>query len=144
MKSSLLSGFILLIMTALAGCGTGPSTARTPTPGTPGSTVSTSPSATPTAPVGSSSVSVPSTPVTDASPTTPAQVQLALMTLRQRIGQLFMVDCPSSGAGAATIAAIRDYHVGSVILDGNSDLGVVRTGAVTTEIPRSNDELLTP
>jgi beta-N-acetylhexosaminidase len=56
------------------------------------------------------------------------------MNLRERIGQLFMVNCPSTGVSAATTAAITKYHVGSVILDGNSDLGVVRTGAVTTAL----------
>jgi beta-N-acetylhexosaminidase len=56
------------------------------------------------------------------------------MNLRERIGQLFMVDCPSTALSAATRTAITRYHVGSVILDGNSNLGVVRTGAVTAAL----------
>lgn len=59
---------------------------------------------------------------------------LSQMTLRQKIGQLLMVDCPSSGASSATITAIRQYHVGSVILDGNSDLGVLRTRRITDAV----------
>jgi beta-N-acetylhexosaminidase len=56
------------------------------------------------------------------------------MSLPERIGQLFMVDCPSAGATAATTAAVTAYHVGSVILDHNSDLGVARTAAVTARL----------
>jgi beta-N-acetylhexosaminidase len=53
------------------------------------------------------------------------------MSLPERVGQLFMVDCPSSGADAATTTAVTRYHVGSVILDGNSELGVTSTAAIT-------------
>jgi beta-N-acetylhexosaminidase len=56
------------------------------------------------------------------------------MTPAQRVGQLLMVDCPSSGVAAATVTAIRQYHVGAVILDGNSTLGVSRTHAITTQL----------
>lgn len=59
---------------------------------------------------------------------------LARLTLAQRVGQLFMVDCPSSGVAAATRAAIQDYYVGSVILDGNSGLGVEQTAAITATL----------
>ena len=64
----------------------------------------------------------------------PAQHALAAMTLRERVGQLLMVDCPSSGVAAATVTAIRTYHVGAVILDGNSTLGVTRTHAITARL----------
>ncbi|HEY7010891.1 MAG TPA: glycoside hydrolase family 3 N-terminal domain-containing protein, partial [Jatrophihabitantaceae bacterium] len=63
-----------------------------------------------------------------------AQRALAAMTLRERVGQLLMVDCPSSGVAAATVTAIRTYHVGAVILDGNSTLGVTRTHAITAQL----------
>jgi beta-N-acetylhexosaminidase len=131
----------LLTAVACAGCSTGPSTARTsPAAGSgsgPTSSHRTSPSATPTAPTGSVSPSSATTaPVSDASPTTPAQIQFAVMNLRERVGQLFMVDCPSTGVSAATRTAITRYHVGSVILDGNSDLGVVRTGTITTALQK--------
>jgi beta-N-acetylhexosaminidase len=127
---------------ALAGCSTGPASSHTTSsartsPSVPVSVSRTSLSPTPTAPTGSVSPSSATTaPVSDASPTTPAQIQFAVMNLRERIGQLFMVDCPSTGMSAATKAAILKYHVGSVILDGNSDLGVVRTGTITTALQK--------
>lgn len=70
----------------------------------------------------------------DTSTQTPAQRALAAMTLRERVGQLLMVDCPSSGVASATVTAIRTYHVGAVILDGNSTLGVTRTHAITAQL----------
>lgn len=56
------------------------------------------------------------------------------MSEAQRVGQLFMVDCPTSGVASATVTAIRSYHVGSVILDGNSTLGAARTRRITTQL----------
>jgi beta-N-acetylhexosaminidase len=53
------------------------------------------------------------------------------MTERQRVGQLLMVDCPSTGVGDETRRAILDYAVGSVILDGTSHAGVANTATVT-------------
>ena len=58
------------------------------------------------------------------------------MSERQRVGQLLMVDCPSTGVAAATNTAITQYHVGSVILDGTSTAGVSATGAVTSQLQR--------
>jgi beta-N-acetylhexosaminidase len=54
----------------------------------------------------------------------------------QRVGQLLMVDCPSSGVAAATVTAIRGNHVGAVILDGNSTLGVQATRAITDQLQK--------
>ena len=56
------------------------------------------------------------------------------MTERQRVGQLLMVDCPTTGVAAPTIAAITQYHVGSVILDGTSYAGLEETRAVTSQL----------
>jgi beta-N-acetylhexosaminidase len=53
---------------------------------------------------------------------TPESV-LAQMTLAQRVGQLLMVGSPADHASTATRRAIRRYHVGSVILMGNSSAG---------------------
>ncbi len=58
------------------------------------------------------------------------------MTEAERVGQLLMVDCPSSGVASATVTAIRRYHVGSVILDGNSTVGVHGTRAITNQLQR--------
>jgi beta-N-acetylhexosaminidase len=59
------------------------------------------------------------------------------MTEAQRVGQLIMVDCPSTGASAVTLDDIRQYHVGSVILDGTSQLGLDQTAALTAQLRRS-------
>ncbi len=53
------------------------------------------------------------------------------MTDAQRVGQLFMIGCPSTSFSSAAIAAIRTYHVGSVILGGNSTLSVAAQKAMT-------------
>ncbi|NUR06838.1 MAG: glycoside hydrolase family 3 protein [Nocardioidaceae bacterium] len=42
------------------------------------------------------------------------------MTLRQRVGQLFMVGTPATSASGATLAAISRRHVGNVMLTGRS------------------------
>lgn len=75
-------------------------------------------------------------PSTTAAPQTLslAQRELAVMSLPQRVGQLLMVDCPSSGVSASTVESIRRWHAGSVILDGDSNLGVRRTKAITTAV----------
>jgi beta-N-acetylhexosaminidase len=64
----------------------------------------------------------------------PARRIFRHMTEAQRVGQLFMVDCPTSGIRSATVTAIRRNHVGSVILDGNSTLGVRATRQITDEL----------
>jgi beta-N-acetylhexosaminidase len=64
----------------------------------------------------------------------PARRIFRHMTEAQRVGQLFMVDCPTSGIRSATVTAIRRNHVGSVILDGNSTLGVHATRQITDEL----------
>jgi beta-N-acetylhexosaminidase len=84
----------------------------------------------------------PSTPTTDASTTSDAPIPsaesaqqvLARMTLAERVGQLLMVDCPSTEVAPPTVTAIRSYHVGSVILDGTTQQGVAATAAVTREL----------
>ena len=67
-------------------------------------------------------------------PPTHAQRVLATMSLRQRAGQLLMVDCPSTSVAGATVAAISRYHVGSVILDGTSTAGLAQTSTVTAQL----------
>lgn len=64
----------------------------------------------------------------------PAQRAFNRMQLRERVGQLLMVDCPSSGVSSNTIDSIRRWHAGSVILDGNSSLGVARTHTITRRL----------
>jgi beta-N-acetylhexosaminidase len=54
------------------------------------------------------------------------------MTLAQRVGQLFLVGVPADVAGAATLAAVRDYHFGSVLLPQNSDGTAALAAAVAS------------
>ncbi len=56
------------------------------------------------------------------------------MSEAERVGQLFMVDCPTTGVADATVAAIRDHHVGAVILDGTSHAGLQATRQVTAQL----------
>jgi beta-N-acetylhexosaminidase len=56
------------------------------------------------------------------------------MSERERVGQLLMVDSSTTGVGPATITAIQQYHVGSVILDGTSYAGLQETAAVTSQL----------
>jgi beta-N-acetylhexosaminidase len=58
------------------------------------------------------------------------------MSERQRVGQLLMVDCPTSGVASATINAITVDHVGSVILDGTSTAGMQAIQTVTGQLQR--------
>lgn len=53
------------------------------------------------------------------------------MSDAQRVGQLLMVDNPSTTVSATTLGDIRGTHVGSVILDGNSTLSVSAQRSVT-------------
>lgn len=78
------------------------------------------------------------TPAGQASPEprSPADV-LAHLSLAQRVGQLFMVGTPATRAEPAVLAAIRQRHVGSVILTGRSHAGVSSTRGVTAELQRT-------
>jgi beta-N-acetylhexosaminidase len=58
------------------------------------------------------------------------------MTLAQRVGQLFMIGVPSGGLSDAAVRTITDYHVGNVILTGNSDAGVSAIRAVSDAVQR--------
>ncbi|MGI8677913.1 MAG: glycoside hydrolase family 3 N-terminal domain-containing protein [Jatrophihabitans sp.] len=115
----------------LAGCSTagtghgGPSSAR-PASSTP------PPRPSSTAPRSSSSAAA----HTSAKPPAgdrAAQV-LATMSEAQRVGQLLMVDCASTAIGDATLGAIMQDHVGSVILDGTSQLGIAQTASLTRQL----------
>jgi beta-N-acetylhexosaminidase len=58
------------------------------------------------------------------------------MDLAQRVGQLLMVDCPSTEVASATVTAIRRHHVGAVILDGTTTEGVAGVAQVTGRLHR--------
>jgi beta-N-acetylhexosaminidase len=67
-------------------------------------------------------------------PAGPAQRALRAMSLAQRVGQLLMVDCPSSGVTSSTVESIQTYHAGSVILDGNNTQGLTHIGTLTQQL----------
>ena len=120
-------GALLLIVT---GCSSGiagnptalsshpPTSLAAPSSGRVPPTTSIPPQSTPPAPMGL------------------AEQVLARMSEAERVGQLLMVDCPSGGVADATLSAITQDHVGAVILDGTSDLGVQETAAVTAQLQR--------
>ncbi len=56
------------------------------------------------------------------------------MSERARVGQLLMVDCPTSGVTEATRVALRDDQVGAVILDGTSQAGLTAIQGVTRRL----------
>jgi beta-N-acetylhexosaminidase len=93
-------------------------------------------------PAGSSSKPHPPSVTATTSRPAPAKANavtvLAAMTEAERVGQLLMVDCPSTQASAVTLAFIRYQHVGSVILDGASELSVVATRSVTARLQGAN------
>lgn len=60
-----------------------------------------------------------------------AAAVLGRMSLAQRVGQLFMVGAAATGAGASSLATIRYYHVGNVILTGRSSRGTALTKGVS-------------
>lgn len=72
--------------------------------------------------------------IASAAAATRAQQVFNGMTDAQRVGQLLMVDCPSTRVGRSTVTAIRSYHVGSVILDGNSTLSIAEERSLTTAL----------
>ena len=113
--------------------------------GVPTTAPATSPQASTTAPSTAassapSSTTPPSTPAsTSASPAgDAAQRLLARMSEAERVGQLLMVDCPSTSIASATVAAIVENHVGSVILDGTSYLSAQQTANLTTNLENQN------
>jgi beta-N-acetylhexosaminidase len=93
----------------------------------------TTPPATPATSSAQSSSAAPSSS-SPAAPSDAAHRVFDAMSEAERVGQLLMVDCPSSGVASATVTAIRQYHVGSVILDGNSTIGVSATRQITNQL----------
>jgi beta-N-acetylhexosaminidase len=56
------------------------------------------------------------------------------MSLRQRVGQLFMVGTPATGANSATFRALSRRHVGNVMLTGRSYGGLRTTARVISRL----------
>ena len=115
------SGSSSLGVLAPSGMGMNPSTASMPS------------SSRSTTSVKSSSTALPS-----ASSASSANAAVAAvfdsMTEAQRVGQLFMVGTPATGASSAVLSAISHDHVGNVILTGRSGRGVSATAAVVASL----------
>ncbi|MDT4937329.1 MAG: beta-N-acetylhexosaminidase [Pseudonocardiales bacterium] len=78
-------------------------------------------------------------PSTASSPSLDAAHALfARMTEAERVGQLFMVDCPSTGVAAGTVQAIEEFHVGAVILDGTTDASAADISSITADLENQN------
>jgi beta-N-acetylhexosaminidase len=101
---------LVLVMTLCASCGTGTPAAR-PTGSVPSPTVSTTPSPIPTESC--------------------AERVLSRLSLKQRVGQLFLLGLKDDQFGPAEAAATRRYHFGSVWFTETTTTGVgtVRTVA---------------
>lgn len=65
---------------------------------------------------------------------TPAERVLSRMNLRQRVGQLFMVGTPATGADDRVLRAIRGRHLGNVMLTGRSQKSVRATAKVSARL----------
>lgn len=60
------------------------------------------------------------------------------MSEAERVGQLLMVDCPTSGIADATVTAIQTSHVGSVILDNTTSDGSAAIASITAQLESDN------
>ncbi|WP_404593998.1 glycoside hydrolase family 3 N-terminal domain-containing protein [Paenarthrobacter histidinolovorans] len=96
-------------------------------PGAPTSTTSTPSPATSSAPTSA-------TPSPGAEAPSPAEQQLAALSLEQRVGQLFMVAAKATGAEPGTMEALKKYHAGNVYLSGRSKAGTSATAAVVSSL----------
>ena len=65
-----------------------------------------------------------------------AERVLARMSMRQRVGQLFMVGTPATRPSRETRSQIRAYHVGNVILTGRSRRGIRAVSRVVAVMQR--------
>jgi beta-N-acetylhexosaminidase len=135
--------FAILAVLVIAGCTSSGTPVSTAPPGpttTAQSTPNTRDSSSAVTPPASSSVPPARSTTQNSVPpaSSPAQQLFARMTEAQRIGQMLMVDCPSTGASSATAAAIANYHVGSVILDGTTQEGLAAVQQVTTHVESIN------
>jgi beta-N-acetylhexosaminidase len=137
LKVGLFGVFTLVVVLGSACSGPG---GRTPSP-VQHSPSASSPAAAPAAPPtsrarshsGGPSASKAPSPVPTSVAVSPSatSVMLARMSLPERVGQLFMVGAPAAGDAGQTLALLRQYHVGSVILTGRSSLGVEATAHTT-------------
>lgn len=84
-------------------------------------------------------------PAVDGATVSPIEVSVSRlvqsMSVPERVGQLFMAGGGSTTNRPTTLDVIRRYHVGSVILNGRSDLGVTGTRSVTDELQAETSDV---
>lgn len=128
----LLTGLVALLLAACTGLPpTGGGTTAEPSSAMTSPNASAAPPSAPSSPTAPS----PTAPSPTASPT-PSGIPdpVASLTLEQRVGQLFVVGTPVTGAAPATLDALRELQVGGVFLQGRSSAGVEATRALVDEL----------
>jgi beta-N-acetylhexosaminidase len=85
----------------------------------------------PTRHTASASPSRSAAPTPAPTPTEPDPI--AGMSLQQRVGQLFMVGTPATGADPGTLADVTNLDVGNVFLSGRSYAGTAATASVVSQ-----------
>ena len=79
-------------------------------------------------------------PAAAATPATIASQAYARMTTAQRIGQLIMAAVPSTGSSSALRSYLAQYHVGNVILIGQTTAGVSNVATVVAPVRRTTTQ----
>lgn len=100
-----------------------------------GSSAPAEPSSTPDeAGTSASRTGTPPTTATRGTGSCTASKVLERMTLEQRVGQIFMVGTPATGASSTVLQQIARYHVGSVFLGGRSTSGTAAPARTTAAL----------
>lgn len=73
-------------------------------------------------------------------PSTVASQAYSRMTRAQRVGQLLMAAVPSTGSSSALRTELARYHVGNVILIGQTHAGVTAVAQVVAPVRRTTTE----
>lgn len=113
------------------------STPPASTPATSPPAVSTPPASTPTSASPSSPPATPSAAASNTAPTPSCAALVGRLSLAERVGQLLMVAVTSTDVTAEQRAAVRDTAAGSVILLGNTSVGVAGVREVVDGLRRS-------
>ncbi|MCP2047458.1 UNVERIFIED_ORG: beta-N-acetylhexosaminidase [Paenarthrobacter nicotinovorans] len=127
--------FVAVASGCSAGTGSGGPTSAAETSQAPASSSPGAPTSTPSTPSPATSAAPTSaTPSPGAEAPSPAEQQLAALSLEQRVGQLFMVAAKATGAEPGTMEALKKYHAGNVYLSGRSKAGTSATAAVVSSL----------
>ncbi|WP_229784992.1 glycoside hydrolase family 3 N-terminal domain-containing protein [Paenarthrobacter histidinolovorans] len=127
--------FVAVASGCSAGTGSGGPSSAAETSQAPASSSPGAPTSAPSTPSPATSAAPTSaTPSPGAEAPSPAEQQLAALSLEQRVGQLFMVAAKATGAEPGTMEALKKYHAGNVYLSGRSKAGTSATAAVVSSL----------